>query len=606
MNSFLTIGAIALAAFLINWVFARAIVWMLARSWRAASEAHWTERARLAFAPGQAQLWFGAVFPPALAVIGTSALQVFAGMSSPDPMVVFWIAGLSGVLVARYRFVRECWGARVNLRNWVSGIVVLVVTMASHWVVLVFTVNLMPEKLGTKSFLVFTGALLAQLCLLIGDTAYLLRWLRIAHLAPAHVIAMVEGLCTEMGVKGKVKVYVFEWAQVNALASIVHHWVGFSSEMIKALSLEELRSIAAHELGHLLEPAWLRWIRIIQKFSYLPTVFIFMYGGRYGFFFGFLAVLAIMAANKRVVLYGEKRADRLQSAASQSEVYMSAMVKLHELNLQPAVMPGKQTHPDLYERLIAAGIQPDFPRPPAPSKRKPLWTALGMSAAGLVFCFALMVGIQLLRRSVSTYDRTQVSERYSEQREMPVPDFTTAGNQPEFLTAIDELATLLNAQPESFVRDSDGEKVNGAVAFTLTDPLSKKELFRLHTNMLARGFYVFSYETGTRTEVDRIGFIPTQYKHEVVAAIGTQGGDLRPSTHGIISWLMELEVEQDFFLTGIGVDHLEGTFKGPVKNLPLLTKMIFAICPDVAGQGESRALALTDDLKKGEFFLWWD
>ena len=295
--------------------------------------------------------------------------------------------------------------------------------MASHWVVLVFTVNLMPEKLGTKSFLVFTGALLAQLCLLIGDTAYLLRWLRIAHVAPAHVTAMVEGLCTEMGVKGKVTVYVFEWAQVNALASIVHRWVGFSSEMIKALSLEELRSIAAHELGHLLEPAWLRWIRIIQKFSYLPTVFIFMYGGRYGFFFGFLAVLAIMAANKRVVLYGEKRADRLQSAASQSEVYMSAMVKLHELNLQPAVMPGKQTHPDLYERLIAAGIQPDFPRPPAPSKRKPLWTALGMSAAGLVFCFALMVGIQLLRRSVSTYDRTQVSERYSEQREMPVPDF---------------------------------------------------------------------------------------------------------------------------------------------------------------------------------------
>ena len=89
MNSFLTIGAIALAAFLINWVFARAIVWMLARSWRAASEAHWTERARLAFAPGQAQLWFGAVFPPALAVIGTSALQVFAGMSSPDTMVMF-------------------------------------------------------------------------------------------------------------------------------------------------------------------------------------------------------------------------------------------------------------------------------------------------------------------------------------------------------------------------------------------------------------------------------------------------------------------------------------------------------------------------------------
>lgn len=595
-----------MAAFLISWVFAEAIVWMLARPWRAAPEAHWTERARLAFAPGQAQIWLGAFFPPALAVIGISALQVLTGSNPPDPVFVFWIAGLFGVLVARYRFVKECWGARVNLRNWISGIVVLVITMASHWVVLLFTLNLMPEKFGTRSFFVFGGGFVAQLCLLIGNTAWLLRWLRVAHVAPMHLTAMVEGLCLEMGVKGKVTVYVFEWAQVNALASIFHRWIGFSSEMIKALSLEELRSIAAHELGHLLEPAWLRWIRIIQKFSYLPTVFIFMYGGRYGFFFGFLAILAIHAANKRVVLYGEKRADRLQSAASQSEVYMSAMVKLHELNLQPAVMPGKQTHPDLYDRLLAAGIQPDFARPLAPSARKPIWIALGMSVAGLVFCFVLMVGIGVSRRSVSTPERTQVSEHYSEQREIPVPDFTTAGNQPEFLTAMDELATLLNAQPESFVRDSDGERVNGAVAFALAEPLSKKELFHLHTNMLTRGFYVFSFETGTRTEVDRIGFIPTQFKQDVVAAIGTQGGDLHPSTHGIISWLMELQVEQDFFLTGIGIDHLEGTFKGPITNLPLVTKMLFAICPDVARQGESRVLALTDDLKRGEFFLWWD
>ena len=606
MNSSLAIGVIVLAVFLISWAFARAIVWMLARAWRAAPEAHWTERARLAFAPAQAQIWLGAILPPALAVIGTSALQVFAGSDSPDRMFVFWIAGLFGVLVARYRFVRECWGVRVNLRNWISGIVVLLVTMGSHWVVMLCTLNLMPEKFGTKSFVVFSGAFLVQLCILIGDATYLLRWLRIARPAPAYVTAMVGGLCTEMGVKGGVSVYVLEWAQVNALASTLHRWVGFSNEMVKVMSLEELRSIAAHELGHLLEPAWLKCVRIAQRLIYLPTVFIFLYGGPYGFLFGVAAVLAIMAAYKRVVLFGEKRADRLQSAASQSGVYMSAMVKLHELNLQPAVMPGKQTHPDLYDRLLAAGFQPDFPRPLAPSGGRPLWVAIGMSLAGLMFCFVLMVGIQSVRRLVSADDRTQVSERYAEQREIPVPDFTAAGQSPIFQAAAAELASLFKAKPEPFVRDSDGEKVNGAVSFALSEPLSKKDLFRIHTNMLARGFYVFSYETGTRTEVDTIGFIPTQYKHEVVATIGTQGGDLSPSTHGIISWLMELEAEQDFFLTGIGLEHLEGTFKGPVKNLPWMTKMIFAICPDIAGQGESRVLALTDDLKKGEFFLWWD
>jgi hypothetical protein len=45
-----------------------------------------------------------------------------------------------------------------------------------------------------------------------------------------------------------------------------------------------------------------------------------------------------------------------------------ALARLYEDNLIPAVLPGRgRTHPDLYDRLLAVGVQPDFPRPTAPS-----------------------------------------------------------------------------------------------------------------------------------------------------------------------------------------------------------------------------------------------
>lgn len=64
-------------------------------------------------------------------------------------------------------------------------------------------------------------------------------------------------------------------------------------------------------------------------------------------------------------------------------------VKGQMLNLLPAVeAKGRATHPHLYDRLIAAGVTPDFPRPaPAGSMA---WhgivfsAALGMLAMGLI------------------------------------------------------------------------------------------------------------------------------------------------------------------------------------------------------------------------------
>src|SRR5258708_337607 len=54
-------------------------------------------------------------------------------------------------------------------------------------------------------------------------------------------------------------------------------------------------------------------------------------------------------------------------------IYARALAKLYQANETPAVMSRKRmVHPHLYDRLLAAGITPDFPRP---DTLPPVWLA---------------------------------------------------------------------------------------------------------------------------------------------------------------------------------------------------------------------------------------
>src|SRR4029077_18889578 len=65
--------------------------------------------------------------------------------------------------------------------------------------------------------------------------------------------------------------------------------------------------------------------------------------------------------------------------------YARALEHLYRLNLLPVVSGLKcQTHPDLYDRLVSCGVQPEYPRPPAPSRRRML-AALVVMLAPLPF-----------------------------------------------------------------------------------------------------------------------------------------------------------------------------------------------------------------------------
>ena len=72
---------------------------------------------------------------------------------------------------------------------------------------------------------------------------------------------------------------------------------------------------------------------------------------------------------------------------------MRSMIKLHEANAAPAVMSGKQTHPHLYDRLLAAGIQPDFPRPDPPGTRAAFAEVLAVAILDCIVLFAALIAV---------------------------------------------------------------------------------------------------------------------------------------------------------------------------------------------------------------------
>jgi hypothetical protein len=81
--------------------------------------------------------------------------------------------------------------------------------------------------------------------------------------------------------------------------------------------------------------------------------------------------LVLLAGLKLFVRLGRKMEKRADSQAAGWEpaagVYARALEKIYQANLAPAVLRSKRAvHPDLYDRILAAGVTPDYPRPDPP------------------------------------------------------------------------------------------------------------------------------------------------------------------------------------------------------------------------------------------------
>ncbi len=340
--------------------------------WRKAKDAHWTERARLLF-PARRALGIHIISA------GLLACEASVLMASSDYQ--WWplasASGLVGALLGCQWLSRAIYPS-MAFRDWVSQSVM-------RWGIFIFWIGgfaaaalAMPSAWNWTAFGIAFVYLIGQLWIATVGLLQLLRLMRAIVPASARLSALVDETSRQTGVS-VASVWELRMTIANASALIYPRAILFTSGALAELDDNEIRAVCIHEMGHLSESGLVRTARIAGSLALFPLVFLNPAIHSLGYS-GLLPLVGLAFAIRFFRLSVERRmeyrADAAATAAKLPEgVYASALLKLYRANLMPAVVPSKRfAHPHLYDRMIAAGVTPDFERPKPPQRA--CWTAI--------------------------------------------------------------------------------------------------------------------------------------------------------------------------------------------------------------------------------------
>lgn len=352
-------------AFALSALLTSALNWLALGAFRRASAAHWTERARLLWPVRLGAVMCGMSVPLTLAFLGPSVTPVSGAW------FLAWVpAGFLGGLLGSFVVHHAAFPAR-KFYQWLVFMLCLGlfrVVPLLLWVIM----GMISLSIGPVRPMVLAIVVLVQLFVSFGLWLWPLRWLGLLQPASPSLETTVRDLAQIMHVRVR---HVWETPPVtaNAFASPVWGAVVVSRETVAVLSADELRSLLAHELGHLAEPRHVTVRRILGAFWMIP----FAAAGQLTTWLGSGGVLLALAAcfvwlrlALRLSRSEEHRADAAAALASGSgAVSARALEKLHEAAFIPANLRASgMTHPALYDRMLAAGVTPDYARPEVPSR----------------------------------------------------------------------------------------------------------------------------------------------------------------------------------------------------------------------------------------------
>ncbi len=373
---------VIVTAFLFAWLLARAVNYFSLDTWRRSAGQHWALRARELY-PARLTAGFNALLIPV-------DLCLIAGLFHlPVPTWAVAVAGLLGAQTGNYPVIREIvpksrGGPSLGrLFMAVQGLVPLALVAGAMVV--------MPSHFGMATWLIAGITFLLLLALRLGLAMRLFSLIRILRPAEPRLVGLISAVAQRMNVP-RPDAWVSPTPLANAYAVVVRRELIFTQGIIDHLSDAQIAAICAHELGHLTEPRRLVYLRVLQSMLLFPLVFLkplASLGAAGGPYTLGLAVLILLAAVRlrQMAQRLEIRADAI-ATANQGEptAYARALEHLYQVNQMPAVMPNRrrQRHPDLYDRLLAAGITPDFPRPNPPRRLTPAGRIMFFLSVALV------------------------------------------------------------------------------------------------------------------------------------------------------------------------------------------------------------------------------
>lgn len=375
LNGLILIGAGLLAAgvtFITNWL---ALI-----PWRRNKDKHWSEQARLLYpvrVAARSNLW---------TVPGILVLTVLLLWPDSSPLWLFTgIVSVLGAYAGTFPLDHEVF-PRISLPDLLRQAVIGVLLWFLIWFVFIGAAVLMPDEfdqlvLGIGGMVIGLWVIWSH-----GGLIWLGRKLGLFLPASERLRKIAADTSARMNVPFR-EVLLMRSPLAQAFALPGSRKMLFTERLLELLTDDEVAAICAHELAHLTESKAARYSRSIQMLTFLPWIFFNPLMHTFGpiAFYGLLVItIGVPRIYRRISRKLESRADQMAKAnEGDAGTYARALTRLYEDNLSPAVTTkNRTTHPHLYDRILAAGVTPDFPRPKAAG-----WLAWN----GIIF--AALVGI---------------------------------------------------------------------------------------------------------------------------------------------------------------------------------------------------------------------
>ena len=364
--AWVTAPLLLLSAYALGFVLTRVVVWMSLWRYRRSAGKPWIERARLAYPARHAASIYQAGLPALLGMIAA----VFAptiGLSATPWGAFTGLAAYFGVIRVADRLERSI--LSVGRTTGVSLRIMLVTPMILTLAVLLAFV---PMRWGWAAVadLAFGTAMLTLHTA--GGSMLVLRRLGLARPARPRLQAIVDEAATRLAIHPRAT-FEIDSPQTNAMAWTLPRLLIYTGPIVEHLDDAELSALTAHELGHLNEPWGVYLTRLAVPYLIVAAVAGIPLGGSFGLIAGLAPVCAMFVGFSflnSLARRMEVRSDALATShqGGSEGVYARALEKIYELNLMPVVMRGKRTiHPHLYDRMVAAGVSPAYPRPKPPA-----------------------------------------------------------------------------------------------------------------------------------------------------------------------------------------------------------------------------------------------
>ncbi|MCB9654146.1 MAG: M48 family metalloprotease [Deltaproteobacteria bacterium] len=357
------------------------------------SRDHWTHQASARW--GQRTITRQlALLIPLLLMSGAAAPLGTMLVAVPTNVLVAMIgaAGYVGSLLFRWRLMQAIVPGTKFFAGWLREGIGFLFNAPTVPVAVLFYFLYTSSGFGWRWCAVFALNTAVTAVALRGGAMRLARACRLAAKAPADIQHAVSKVAQRAN-RPPPEVFVVAFPGVNALASPFSDAIAFSERAVETLSVDELAAIAAHEIGHLSEPGWavaLRWTQALIGGSLGALRPLFDLIGLKGTAIAYLVVFALLVSLRRVTHRLETRADEAAVAQSDGAEYARALEHIYRANMVPPVLAGQfLTHPNLYDRLLASGMTPDYLRPAGPKMGR-VRIALVASVVSLIAIFPLL------------------------------------------------------------------------------------------------------------------------------------------------------------------------------------------------------------------------